>query len=221
MNEQDRQAIEGLFDKLAQAEQQAGPKDAEADALIKQQIERQPGAPYVMAQTIVMQNFALEQAQQRIAELEQQAEAQPAANSGGMFSGIFGGGKAANPSPRAGSVPATGRPAGTPAGMPMPQQQAGGGGFMAGAAQTAMGVAGGVLMANALGSMFGGGSEAQAAPAPDSGTAAPAAEAPAAQPDPAPAEPEPAAPEPEPAADEGGGFFDSIFGDGGADDFDL
>ncbi len=219
MNEQDRQAIEGLFDKLAQAEQQAGPKDDEADALIRQQIERQPGAPYVMAQTIVVQNHALEQAQQRITELEQQAEAQPAAGAGGMFGGLFGGAKAASPSPRAGSVPMAGRPTGAPAGTPMPQQQAGGGGFLAGAAQTAMGVAGGVLMANALGGMFSGGSEAQAAPAPDS-SAAPAAEAPAAQPDPAPAEPEPAAPEPEPAADEGGGFFDSIFGDGG-DDLDL
>lgn len=37
-----------------------------------------------------------------------------------------------------------------------------GGGFLAGAAQTAMGVAGGVLLGNAIAGMFGG-SEAQAA----------------------------------------------------------
>lgn len=211
MNEQDRQAIEGLFSKLAQAERQAGPRDAEAEALIQQHIARQPGAPYVMAQTIVMQNFALEQAQQRIQELEQQVaenEDAPANAGGGMFGGLFGGGRQAGPARRAGSVPATGRPMGGPAGMPMQHPQAGGGGFLAGAAQTAMGVAGGVLLANAIGGMFGGG-DAQAAPAADA--AAPAQDA--------AAQPEPAAPEPEPAAEDGGGgFFDSIFG-GGGDEF--
>jgi hypothetical protein len=221
MNEQDRQAIEGLFSRLAQAEQQAGPKDAEADAFIKEQIGRQPDAPYMMAQTIVMQNFALEQAQQRIAELEQRAADQPAQAGGGIFSGLFGGGKAPEQTNRSGSVPVAGRPTGSPTSMPTPQPQAGGGGFLAGAAQTAMGVAGGVLLANAIGGMFGGSSDAQAAPvadasaAPTADASAATAEAPAAQPDPAPAEPEL-----EPAADEGGGFFDSIFGDGG-DDFDI
>ena len=43
-------------------------------------------------------------------------------------------------------------------------QQQRGGGFLAGAAQTAMGVAGGVLLANAIGGMFGA-DEAQAAEA--------------------------------------------------------
>ena len=41
-------------------------------------------------------------------------------------------------------------------------QQRQGGGFLAGAAQTAMGVAGGVLLGNAIAGMFGG-DEAQAA----------------------------------------------------------
>ena len=39
------------------------------------------------------------------------------------------------------------------------------GGFLAGAGQTAMGVAGGVLMANAVAGMFGGEAEAAEAPA--------------------------------------------------------
>jgi len=39
----------------------------------------------------------------------------------------------------------------------------GAGGFLAGAAQTAMGVAGGVLLGNAIASLFGGGGEAHAA----------------------------------------------------------
>ena len=57
----------------------------------------------------------------------------------------------------------------------MPTQSRGGGSFLAGAAQTAMGVAGGVLLGNAIGGMFGA-DKAQAA-TPEA--AAPEAEAPA------------------------------------------
>ncbi len=208
MNEQDRQAIEGLFSRLAEAEKQAGPRDAEADAFIKERVSGQPGAPYMMAQTIVMQNYALEQAQQRIAELERQSQAAPA-NGGGIF-GVFGGNKAQPQAQTRGSVPAAGR---TPAGAqtpPPPQQPGAGGGFLAGAAQTAMGVAGGVLLANALGGMFGS-DPAQAAPVD------PAAS------DPAAPEPEAAAADPAPDAggDEGGGFFDSLFGGGDSGDMDF
>ena len=198
MNEQDRHAIEDLFSRLAEAERQAGPKDAEADAYIKRRIELQPGAPYMMAQTIVVLNHSLEQAQRRIKELEEETGERPAATNreGGLFGG---GGTSPTSVPRAGSVPASGSPTAAP--IP-PQQQ--GGGFLAGAAQTAMGVAGGVLLGNAIGGMFGG-SPAQATPAP-------AKEPPAAAAEPAP--------EAEPVADEGGGgWLDSIFG--GGDDIDA
>ena len=198
MNEQDRQAIEGLFSRLLEAEKQAGPRDAAADAFIKQRIGDQPGAPYMMAQTIVMQNYALEQAQQRISELEAQSAAnqQPQASGAGMAGS------------RPGMVPVAGQRANAPGGIAQPPMQPqAGGGFLAGAAQTAMGVAGGMMLGSALGGLFGG-SSAEAAPA------APA-DAAAAQPDPAPAEPEP-----EPAAEEsGGGFFDSIFGGGDDSEF--
>ncbi|MGF1621003.1 MAG: DUF2076 domain-containing protein [Rhodomicrobiaceae bacterium] len=212
MNEQDRQAIEGLFSRLSEAEKQAGPRDTEADAFIRQRIGDQPGAPYMMAQTIVMQNYALEQAQQRINELEAQSaasqQAQP--NGGGMLGGFFGGGRSADAGRRPGMVPVAGQRANPAGGGPQPpmQPQAGGGGFLAGAAQTAMGVAGGMMLGSALGGMFGG-SSAEAAPG------SPPADAAVAQPDPAPADPAP-----EPAAEEsGGGFFDSIFGDGDDSDF--
>ena len=163
MDKNDQQAIGYLFEKLANVERQAPPRDTEAESFIRDQIGRQPGAPYYMAQTIVVQEQALEAAQARIEELEHSASRQP---SGGLFGGLFGGG---NPAPRAGSVPRIGR--GTAAGAQQPfqqaQQQRGGGGFLAGAAQTAMGVAGGVLLANAIGGMFGA-DEAQAAE-PDAG----------------------------------------------------
>jgi hypothetical protein len=63
MDNQDRQAIEGLFSRLESVERQAGPRDTEAEAFISQRLVRQPGAPYFMAQTIVMQEYALQQAQ--------------------------------------------------------------------------------------------------------------------------------------------------------------
>jgi hypothetical protein len=57
-------------------------------------------------------------------------------------------------------VPSVGRAAQEAAGSGFGR---GGGGFLAGAAQTAMGVAGGLLLGNALAGLFGGGGEAQAA----------------------------------------------------------
>jgi uncharacterized protein len=51
----------------------------------------------------------------------------------------------------------------------MQAQQPGGGGFLAGAAQTAMGVAGGVLLGNAIAGMLGGHEAKAAEPATDKG----------------------------------------------------
>lgn len=151
MDRNDQQAIQSLFGKLADVERQAPPRDAQAEAFIKDQIATQPGAPYFMAQTIVMQEQALIAAQSRIEQLE----ARPAGG-GGLFASLFGGGNRQQPPRRA------------PQYAPQQQQPmggGGGGGFLAGAAQTAMGVAGGVLLGNAIMGMFDGG-EAQAAEAP-------------------------------------------------------
>jgi hypothetical protein len=140
-----------------------------------------------MAQTIVVQEQALNEAQRRIEELEYQLSSRPASG-GGFFSSLFGSNsQPARPASRgmssgmAGGM-ATGAPAAQPsqpqAGPrnPWGQQQAQGfgqgygqpargGGFLAGAAQTAMGVAGGVLLGNAIAGMLSG-DEAQAAEDP-------------------------------------------------------
>ena len=118
MDQNDRDAIEGLFDRIARVEHRSGPRDRGAEALIQAKIGRQPAAPYYMAQTILMQEKALNDAQARIEELE-----------GRGYEAVR-----------------NRRPAG-------PWDNApgwGGGGFLAGAAQTAMGVAGGVLLGNML-----------------------------------------------------------------------
>ena len=51
-----------------------------------------------------------------------------------------------------------------------PSRQPGGGGFLAGAAQTALGVTGGVLLGNAIAGMLGGHEAKAAEPAADKGT---------------------------------------------------
>ncbi len=148
MATQDQQIIQGLFTRLGEVERQAPPRDAAAEALIQQRIAEQPAAPYFMAQTIVMQEQALQHAQAKIEDLERQAQERPA---GGLFGGLFGGGR----QPARANV----RPA-------APMQAGQSGGFLAGAAQTAMGVAGGVLLGNAIGGMFAGDAKAnEAAPA--------------------------------------------------------
>jgi hypothetical protein len=161
MDRNDRQAIEDLFDKLATVERQSPPRDAESETFIRDKIARQPGAPYYMAQTIVVQEQALAAAEARLAELEEQAaKARPA--NGSFFDSLFGDRR--EPQRSTGSVPR----AGTATREPMPPQQSGGGGFLAGAAQTALGVTGGVLLGNAIAGMLGG-HEAKAAEPADKG----------------------------------------------------
>jgi len=148
MDKTDREAIEGLFDRLARVERETPGRDAEAERFIAEAIKAQPGAPYYMAQTVVVQEHALNAAQARVEQLEAELAEARTESQGGFLSGIFGGESA----PR--------RPA--PGPQPMPRGAPGG--FLAGAGQTAMGVAGGVLLANAVTGMFGGAAEAAEAP---------------------------------------------------------
>ena len=151
MDRNDQQAIEDLFRKLATVESNSAARDPEAEAFIREQIARHPGAPYYMAQTIIVQEQALEAAQARIEELEAPAKQ---GTGGGLFNNIFGDSTQRS---RSTSVPRVGRS------EPVPGAQRQGGGFLAGAAQTAMGVAGGLLLGNAIAGMLGGGNEAKAA----------------------------------------------------------
>jgi len=159
MDHQDRQAIEQLFGKIAQVERQATPPDTQAAEFIRSQINQQPNAPYYMAQTIVVQEQALSAAQGRIQQLEQELASRPAGG-GGFLSGLFGGGQQRSQSQQPYHQQPTHVAPGMMGGM---AQQRGGGGFLAGAAQTAMGVAGGVLLGNVIANAFSGGGEANAA----------------------------------------------------------
>lgn len=68
MQQQERDLISGLFDRLRPFESQ--PRDGEAESFIKGLVAQQPAAPYLLVQTVLVQEQALKAAQERIAELE-------------------------------------------------------------------------------------------------------------------------------------------------------
>src|SRR5260370_4337898 len=69
---QERDLITTLLARLKSAGGQ--PKDPEADPLIPQAMVEHPDAPYYLVQTVLIQDLSLHQAQNRIAELEQQLD---------------------------------------------------------------------------------------------------------------------------------------------------
>nr|WP_091678754.1 DUF2076 domain-containing protein [Methylocapsa palsarum] len=183
MSPEERQLLTGLFDRIRTAG--VNPRDKEAEALIEDAVRAMPYAPYLLAQTVIVQDQALQAANARLQELEARAEelerqaaSQP--QQGGFLSGLgslFGGPSPrpqAPPTDRWGqqSAPPPGwRPPpqqgyGQPPQQPYPPQQAGGpwggqpqaqqGGFLKGALGAAAGVAGGVLLADSIRGLFGG-----------------------------------------------------------------
>jgi hypothetical protein len=158
MDQNERRIIDDLFERLRKAEGQAGPRDPDAEALIRRHTDAQPAVPYYMAQAIVVQQEALARAQERIQELEH-ARAEP--RSGGFLSGLFGGDEDRTPAPARGTR--------SRAGFERFGQAGAGGGFLGGALQTALGVAGGFLIADAITGLFAADAAAAAAPAPEHG----------------------------------------------------
>jgi uncharacterized protein len=150
MDNTERQVIDELFGKVKQAESGSGPRDAEAEARIREHVAAQPAAPYYMAQAIVIQEQALAASQARIEELEADLAQRPAAG-GGFLGGLFGGGGSPRPAP-ARRGPAAGMDPRIAAYNDPHRRQ--GGGFLGGAMQTAMGVAGGLLLGSAIMSML-------------------------------------------------------------------
>lgn len=193
MTNEERDLISRFVSRVGGAPQGAGfgssvpatrpdlpPIDPEADRFIDQQFQAHPEARYRITQMAVVQEAALGEMQNRIRRLEwevQQAQSQrQAPRSGGLFSGLFGGGQRQAPPPGYGQQPpGYGQPGYGPQGYgqqgygqpPQPQYQAGGyqpgmfqrggSGFLGSALTTAAGVAGGVVVGESLMNMFEGG----------------------------------------------------------------
>lgn len=176
MNSEEQTLIDGLFSRLQQAETDSAPRDAKAEARIKEHMARQPAVGYYMTQSILVQEHALQsldaqnkqqaqQIQQLQDELQRAKATQPApASGGGFLSSIFGGGSR-EPQPAPSNSGGGWREPARPAfGQPAPQQNyqppqapaaaPAGSGFLGGAMKTAAGVAGGVLLAEGISSLF-------------------------------------------------------------------
>lgn len=173
MTPDERQLLTGLFDRMTGAANQ--PRDREAEAFIADRVRGQPYAPYLLSQTVIVQEQALRAAADKLQALEAQMQGgQPQEETsflGHLGKSIFGGGPAAapqrQPAPPAGGAwgqnqgyaqpqPAPGGPwSGAGQGY-APQGAPQGGGFLRGALGAAAGVAGGVLAADALRGLFGG-----------------------------------------------------------------
>jgi hypothetical protein len=176
MTPDEREMLAGLFQRVNA--NGAAPRDAQAEAFINDAVRAAPYAPYLLAQTVLVQQHALDAAAHRIAELEAaaheagQRQQEPGSFLGNLGRTIFGGGAQSAP-PRPGYDPNAYPPGPPPqpaSAPPPPSQYApprpgpwgaapstgGGGGFLQNAATTAAGVAGGVVLGNLLGGLFGG-----------------------------------------------------------------
>lgn len=172
MTPEERKLLSGLFDRIRTASNQT--RDREAESFIGDAVRQQPYAPYLLAQTVIVQDQALQAANTKLQDLEEKVRRFEAGSHGqgdtsflgGLGRSIFGGGS--EPPPRS-PVPSAG---GYAQGGPGPNQggyqqgpwgQGGapaqeGGGFLKGALGAAAGVAGGVLLANSISGLFRGNS---------------------------------------------------------------
>jgi len=159
MQNEEQRLIEGLFQRLKQAEQQSGARDSQADHMIAEFVRQQPSAPYYMAQSILIQEAALKRLHAQIQDLQNEVaslkNSQQSGGGGSFLSSLFGGGKSQpqQPANNWNSAPQQ-QPPQQQAAPTYAQPAARSGGFMAGALQTAAGVAGGVVLADMLTSMF-------------------------------------------------------------------
>lgn len=171
MQAQERELIAGLFGRLQSFESQ--PREPEAEALIRDSVVRQPASPYLLVQTVLVQEQALKAAQERIAELEAKAGTAPA-STGFLGSAPKLGPWGAQPQAQQqavalrASVPSTR----SPLQAALSPQPAAGGGFLRTALATAAGVAGGALLFEGIRNLMGsnpgpfGQDVAQATPSP-------------------------------------------------------
>jgi uncharacterized protein len=172
----ERQLITGLFDRMRGFG--TPEKDRDAEALISERVRSTPDAPYMLVQSVLVQEHALQEAENRIRDLEDQVRdlqgtgQSRAPASGSFLGGLFGGGRPAS-LPSGTSVPPIGsraapstydepQPYRAPGAAPMqPAAPPASGGFLRSAMATAAGVAGGVLAAGAIRDLMGG-NQAQA-----------------------------------------------------------
>lgn len=162
MQQQERELISGLFDRLKPFETQ--PRDGEAEQFIWDRASKQPASAYLLVQTVLVQEQALKAAQERIAELEAKAAAASQPDAGFLGNapkiGPWGAPRPSAPSTPAASVPGSPMAPSTRSPLqaavsPQAQQPAAGGSFLRTAMMTAAGVAGGALLFEGIRGLMG------------------------------------------------------------------
>jgi uncharacterized protein len=163
MTPQEQDMIGGLIDRIDKT--QLIEKDTDAEQMLQQGLRRNPDALYILAQTVLVQKYALEQAQAQLAQAKAQIEQmqqQPEPKHSTSFLGNLLGRHEEQPAPPPPQAypqqaapaypqyaPVSGYSAAPPQYSAPPQygapQGMGGGGFLRGALQTATGVAAGAL----------------------------------------------------------------------------
>jgi hypothetical protein len=164
MTPQEQEMIGDLMDRVQKT--QLTEKDPDAEAMLQQGLGKNPDALYILAQTVLVQKYALEQAQAQLAQAKAQIEQMqqhPEPKHATSFLGSLLGrneSPAAPPPPppppsyaqsqqgyppQQGYAPAQAYPQYAPVGGGYGAPMGGGGGFLRNAAQTAAGVAAGAL----------------------------------------------------------------------------
>jgi hypothetical protein len=165
MTPQEESMLNDLIGRIEQT--QLTEKDPDAEQLLNQRLARNPNALYIMAQTVLVQNYALEQAQAQLNQLRQQTQAlqQQPARATSFLGNLLGHrdpappppppqpGYGASPYAQPWNQPPAYQP---PAYGPPPPAFGGGSSFLRTAATTAAGVAAGALAFQGIESLMGG-----------------------------------------------------------------
>ena len=149
MTPQEQEMIGDLIDRVQKT--QLAEKDMDAEQMLQQGLGQNSDALYILAQTVLVQKYALEQAQAQLAQAKAQLQHPEPRHATSFLGSLLGRSDAPpppQPPPPQGYVQQPAYPPYAPVGG-YPQYGAppmgGGGGFLQGAMQTAAGVAAGAL----------------------------------------------------------------------------
>ncbi len=157
MTPQEQQLLESFAARIANTP--APQKDPQADALIRDRIASKPDALYILTQTAIIQEIALNQANQRLHDLQQQIDAQAGSSQPqhtSFLGRLFGsGGPSQAPPPQYTQSQYAPPPQYVQQPQYAPPPFGGGSSFLRSAAETATGVAAGALAFEGIESLFG------------------------------------------------------------------
>ena len=167
MTPQERELLSAFLQQMTLA--QAGQKDAEADALIREAALRQPDTSYLLVQRAMGMDYALQAAQAQIAKLQAELD-QQRSNAPGSFLGASNAWGRQTPAPNPAQPPvapaALARPAAQAAPAAAAQASSWGSGMLGSIATTAAGVVAGSLLFQGMQGLMGHHNQTATAPQP-------------------------------------------------------